>query len=130
MTMDGTGLFRHRTRRHQIDEAAARLVRRKRALVSRSSRLGETLYGKLTSPGAFIIAGSAGYLIGELSRPRAGTERSPVRSRPPGSLFDDASLWLKTAVALVNWTHAIFVAPVDPHRSGEQDVPHHTPPAA
>lgn len=130
MTMDGTGLFRYRTRRHQVDEAAARLARRKRALVSRSSRLGETLYGKLTSPGAFIIAASAGYLIGELSRPRAGTERSPVRSRPPGSLFDDASLWLKTAVALVNWTHAMFVAPVDPRRSGGQDVPHHTPPAA
>lgn len=129
MTIDGTGL-RYRTRRHQIDEAAARLARRKRALVSRSSRLGETLYGKLTSPGAFIIAGSAGYLIGELSRPRAGTERSPVRSRPPGSLFDDASLWLKTALALVNWTHAMSVAPVDPRRSGEQDVPHHTPPAA
>lgn len=127
--MDGTGLFRLRTRRHQIDEAAARLARRKHALVTRSSRLDETLHGKLTSPGAFIIAGSAGYLLGELSRPRAGAERSPVRSRPPGSRFDDASLWLKTAAALVNWTHAMLDAPVDPHRCGEQHVPHHTPPA-
>jgi hypothetical protein len=130
MTMDGTGLFRHRTHRHQVDEVAARLARRKRALVSRSSRLGETLHGKLISPGAFIIAGSAGYLIGEISRPRAGTERSPVGSRPPGSLFDDASLWLKTAAALVNWTHAMLDAPVDPLRSGEQDVTHTEPPTA
>lgn len=130
MTMDRTGLFRQPTRRHEIDETAARLARRKRALVSRSSRLGETLYGKLTSPGAFIIAGSAGYLIGELSRSRAGTEGSPVRSRPPRSLFEDASLWLKTAMAVVNWTHAMMDAPVDSHQSGAQDAPHRAPPAA
>lgn len=128
--MDRTSLLRHRTRRHQIDDTAARLARRKRDLVSRSSRLGEALYGKLTSPGAFIIAGSAGFLIGELSRSRAGTERSPVRSHPPRSLFDDASLWLKTATALVNWTHAMLDTPVDPRRSGDQDDPHRAPPAA
>ncbi len=130
MTMDRTGLFRHLTRRHQIDETAARLARRKRALAARSARLGDTLYGKLTSPGAFIIAGSAGYLIGELSRPRADKEESPVRSRPPRSLFDDASFWLKTAMAVVNWTHAMLDAPVDPRRFGDQDAPHRTPPAA
>jgi hypothetical protein len=131
MTMDGTGLFRHWTRRHQIDEAAARLARRKRTLVMRSSRLGKTLHGKLTSPCALIIAGSAGYVIGDLSRPHADTACLPVRrSRPAGSLFDDASLWLKTAVVLVNWTSAMLDAPVEPRRSGEQDVPHHTPPVA
>lgn len=130
MTMDRTGLFRHLTRRHQIDEAAARLARRKCALAVRSARLGETLYGKLTSPGALIIAGGAGYLIGELSRSRAGTEGSPVRSRPPRSLFDDASLWLKTAMAVVNWTHAMLDAPAAPRRPGEQDAPHRAPPAA
>jgi len=129
MTMAGTGLFRQRARRRQIDEATARLAQRKRAVVSRSARLGQALYGKLSSPGALIIAGSAGYLIGELSRPRAGTERSPVFSRPPVSLFDDASLWLKTAVALVDWTHAMLDTPAGPRRSGEQDFPHHTPPA-
>ncbi len=125
--MYGTGFFRDRTRRHQIDETAARLARRKRAVVTRSTRLGETLYGKLTSPGAFIVAGSAGYLIGELTRPRGGTEQSTVRSRSPRSLFYDASLWLKTALVLVNWTHAMLDAPADPPRSGEQDVPHHSP---
>lgn len=127
--MDGTGLFRHRTRQHQINEAAARLARRKRAVVSRSTRLGETLYGKLTSPAAFIVAGSAGYLIGEFSRPRAAAERSPVRSRSPRSLVNDASLWLKTALVLVNWTHAMLDAPVALPRTGEQGVPHPTPPA-
>lgn len=128
--MDRTGHFRHRTRRHQIDEVAARLARRKGAVVSRSSRLGETLHGKLSTPGAFIIAGSAGYLIGELSRPCAATEQSPGRSRPPRSLLDDASLWIKTALALVNWTHTILDAPVAPRRSGEQNAPHRAPPAA
>lgn len=130
MTMDGTSFFRRRTRRHQIEEAAARLARRKRSLSTRSTRLGETLYGKLTSPGAFIVAGSAGYLIGELSRPRAGPEGSAVRSRSPRSLLNDAGLWLKTALVLVNWTHAMLDTPVDPRRSSEQDAPHHTPPAA
>ncbi len=128
--MYGTGFFRDRTHRHQIDETAARLARRKRALVTRSTRLGETLYGKLTSPGAFIVAGGAGYLIGELTRPRGGAERSTVRSRSPRSLFSDASLWLKTALVLVNWSHVMLDTPVDRPRSGEQDVPHDTPPDA
>lgn len=127
--MNGDGDLGYRNRRHQIDETAARLARRKRAVVARSTRLGKTLYGKLTSPAAFIVAGSAGYLVGELSRPRAGTEPSPSRNRPPRSLLNEATLWLKTALVLVNWTHAMLDTPVAPPRSGEQGDPHPTPPA-
>ncbi|MDZ7839454.1 MAG: hypothetical protein U5R46_01335 [Gammaproteobacteria bacterium] len=116
------------TRRKEIDEVAARLARRKRVVVTRSARLGETLYGKLTSPGAFIIAGSAGFLIGEFSRSHAGTDGSPDRSRSRRSPFNDASLWLKTGLALVSWTHAMLDTPAVPRQPGGQDVPDHSPP--
>ena len=126
--MDRTGIFKRRTNRHRIDETAARLARRKRALASRGSRLGQTLYSRLTSPRAFIIAGSAGYLIGELSRSNACTDQLPDRSRPPGALFNDASLWLRTTLALAKWAHAALDAPVDTGPSDGLDVPHHAPP--
>lgn len=127
--MRRTSRFWPRTRRQQINEAEARLARHKRAVVSRSTRLSDALCAKLTEPGAFIIAGSVGYLIGEFSRPhRAGAERSPGSSRPAGTTFDDAIFWLNTVVALFNWSKAMLAASADPCRSGEQDGAHHGPP--
>lgn len=108
------GRFRYRSRRHEIAEAEAHLARRKRAVVLRGVRVGEALCEKLTEPGAFIIAGSAGYLIGEFSRPRPATERSPRSSHRPGITLDDATFWLKTAAALISWGSVALAPPADP----------------
>lgn len=116
--MRRTCRFRLRTRRQEIDEAEARLARRKRAVVSRGVRVGDALHAKLTEPGAFIIAGSVGYLIGEFSGPHAhaSPDRSPGSSRAARTTFDDATFWLKTAVALFSWSKVMLVASADESR--------------
>lgn len=111
-------LLRHRTRRNEIQEAEVRLTQHKRAVISRGKRVGAALREKLTEPGAFIIAGSVGYLIGEFSGSRNDTEKTPgsnqTPGRTPGKTFDDAIFWLKTAVALISWGSVALAAAADP----------------
>lgn len=100
--------LRYRSRRHEIAEAEAHLARRKRVVIARSLRIGEALREKLTEPGAFIIAGSAGYMIGEFSRPRAVTDQSSSSSRTSEVTLEDAAFWIKTALALISWGSAVL----------------------
>lgn len=102
--------FQHRSHRQEIAEARAHLARRKRTVVARSARVGEALRDKLTEPGAFVIAGSAGYLIGEFSRPRTVTDQSSSSSRKSEITLEDAAFWIKTALALVSWGGAALAA--------------------